>query len=141
MYKLATGFPSRGLLVPTMRLAWASTPVAAPNALRRYMSHGAASRSGSFPALFVRGGTSNGLVVFRKDLPRQREQDKDLPLHDELNKLHEVLCAVMGSPDQYGRQLDGMGTATSPPLSISTDKTPHVIIGQLSLPHEDHNPC
>jgi 2-methylaconitate cis-trans-isomerase PrpF len=53
----------------------------------------------SFPALFVRGGTSNGLVIRRDHLPPQQEW-------------HSILPAAMGSPDQYGRQLNGMGTVT-----------------------------
>ncbi|KAK6069641.1 methylitaconate delta2-delta3-isomerase [Seiridium cupressi] len=54
----------------------------------------------SFPALFVRGGTSNGLVIRRQDLPPQDEW-------------HTVLPAAMGSPDPYGRQLNGMGSGIS----------------------------
>ncbi|KAI1485686.1 methylitaconate delta2-delta3-isomerase [Biscogniauxia mediterranea] len=53
----------------------------------------------SVPALFVRGGTSNGLVVRRSDLPA-REED-----------WAQVLPAAMGAPD--GRQLDGMGGGAS----------------------------
>ncbi|KAI1144062.1 DUF453-domain-containing protein [Hypoxylon sp. FL0543] len=56
--------------------------------------------SRSFPALFVRGGTSNGLVIERKHLPPQDEW-------------HTVLPAAMGAPDPYGRQLDGMGGGIS----------------------------
>lgn len=54
----------------------------------------------SFPALFVRGGTSNGLVIQRRHLP-PREQWR------------AVLPAAMGSPDPYGRQLNGMGGGIS----------------------------
>ncbi|KAH8673923.1 PrpF protein [Xylariales sp. PMI_506] len=54
----------------------------------------------SFPALFVRGGTSNGLVIRRSDLPPEEEW-------------HKVLPAAMGSPDPYGRQLNGMGGGLS----------------------------
>ncbi|KAK7965031.1 hypothetical protein PG988_010035 [Apiospora saccharicola] len=50
----------------------------------------------NFPALFVRGGTSNGLVIKRDDLPPE-------------DRWHEVLPLAMGSPDPYGRQLNGMG--------------------------------
>ncbi|KXJ97513.1 PrpF protein [Microdochium bolleyi] len=58
------------------------------------------SSSRSFPALFVRGGTSNGLVIMRKDLPPQ-------------DQWHTVLPAAMGSPDNYGRQLNGIGGGIS----------------------------
>ncbi|KAI1768960.1 DUF453-domain-containing protein [Hypoxylon sp. FL1150] len=54
----------------------------------------------SFPALFVRGGTSNGLVIQRQHLPPQEQW-------------HTVLPAAMGSPDPYGRQLNGIGGGIS----------------------------
>ncbi|KAI1646359.1 DUF453-domain-containing protein [Daldinia loculata] len=54
----------------------------------------------SFPALFVRGGTSNGLVIQRQHLPAQ-------------DQWHTVLPAAMGAPDPYGRQLNGMGGGIS----------------------------
>ena len=54
----------------------------------------------SFPAIFARGGTSNGLVINRHDLPPQ-------------DQWHTVLPAAMGSPDGYGRQLNGMGSGIS----------------------------
>src|SRR3970040_1271231 len=49
------------------------------------------------PAVFMRGGTSNAIVFHAKDLPRERA------LWDE------IFLAAIGSPDPYGRQLDGMG--------------------------------
>ncbi|MBC7861199.1 MAG: 2-methylaconitate cis-trans isomerase PrpF [Burkholderiaceae bacterium] len=53
------------------------------------------------PAVYMRGGTSKG-VFFRADAlpadPRQRER---------------ILLRVIGSPDPYGKQIDGMGGATS----------------------------
>ncbi|KAI1807952.1 methylitaconate delta2-delta3-isomerase [Daldinia bambusicola] len=56
----------------------------------------------SFPALFVRGGTSNGLVIRRRDLPAREEE------------WGGVLPAAMGAPDpRHGRQLDGMGGGAS----------------------------
>ncbi|KAI0847752.1 DUF453-domain-containing protein [Daldinia vernicosa] len=58
------------------------------------------SPSRSFPALFVRGGTSNGLVIQRRHLPPQ-------------DQWHTVLPAAMGAPDPYGRQLNGMGGGIS----------------------------
>ncbi|KAK3368182.1 methylitaconate delta2-delta3-isomerase [Podospora didyma] len=54
----------------------------------------------SFPAIFGRGGTSNGLVIFSHHLPPATEWSAVLP-------------AAMGSPDAYGRQLDGMGSGIS----------------------------
>lgn len=76
-----------------------------------------ASQNRSFPALFARGGTSNGLVIDRRDLPPQ-------------DQWHTVLPAAMGSPDPYGRQLNGMGSGIS-----STSKI--VILGPPSRPDVD----
>jgi 2-methylaconitate cis-trans-isomerase PrpF len=53
------------------------------------------------PAAFMRGGTSNGLVLHRRDLPA------------DISQWRTVLAAAMGSPDGYGRQLDGMGSGVS----------------------------
>ncbi|MFI4980397.1 MAG: 2-methylaconitate cis-trans isomerase PrpF [Nevskiales bacterium] len=53
------------------------------------------------PALYMRGGTSKG-VFFRAE---------DLPL-DEAQR-DAILLRVIGSPDAYGKQIDGMGGATS----------------------------
>ncbi|KAH7475159.1 Uncharacterized protein HZ326_0424 [Fusarium oxysporum f. sp. albedinis] len=66
----------------------------------------------SFPAWFARGGTSNGLVIHRKDLPPE-------------SQWHKILPPAMGSPDPYGRQLNGMGSGIS-----STSKI--VILGSPS---------
>ncbi|KAF1820508.1 DUF453-domain-containing protein [Dissoconium aciculare CBS 342.82] len=55
----------------------------------------------SLPAHFVRGGTSNGLMLHRRDLPSSPRD------------WQPVLAAAMGSPDHYGRQLDGMGSGVS----------------------------
>jgi len=53
------------------------------------------------PAVFMRGGTSNAVVFHAKDLPRDRTQ------------WDEIFLAAIGSPDPYGRQLDGMGGGVS----------------------------
>ncbi|HET7159064.1 MAG TPA: PrpF domain-containing protein, partial [Burkholderiales bacterium] len=53
------------------------------------------------PAVFMRGGTSNAIVFNAKDLPRDRA------LWDA------IFVAAIGSPDPYGRQLDGMGGGIS----------------------------
>ena len=53
------------------------------------------------PAAFIRGGTSNAIVFDQKDLPRDRA------LWDD------IFLATIGSPDPYGRQLDGMGGGLS----------------------------
>jgi len=53
------------------------------------------------PAVFMRGGTSNAVVFNAKNLPRDRAQ------------WDEIFLAAIGSPDPYGRQLDGMGGGVS----------------------------
>ncbi len=49
------------------------------------------------PAVFIRGGTSKGVFFHARDLP------SDPAARDAL------FLTVIGSPDPYGRQLDGMG--------------------------------
>jgi hypothetical protein len=53
------------------------------------------------PADYVRGGTSKGLFFHERDLPADPAQ-RD-----------RVLLRAIGSPDPYGRHIDGMGGATS----------------------------
>lgn len=53
------------------------------------------------PAVFMRGGTSNAVVFHARDLPADRGQ------------WDEIFLAAIGSPDPYGRQLDGMGGGVS----------------------------
>ncbi len=62
------------------------------------------------PATYMRGGTSKGVFFALKDLPLNAQQPG--PARDAL------LLRVIGSPDPYGKQTDGMGGATS-----STSKT------------------
>ena len=53
------------------------------------------------PAVFMRGGTSKAVVFKRDDLPADRD------LRDR------IFCHVIGSPDPYKRQLNGMGGGLS----------------------------
>jgi len=53
------------------------------------------------PALFMRGGTSKGLVFDVRDLPADQD------------KRDRIFLSAMGSPDPNGRQLDGMGGGLS----------------------------
>ncbi|HLR12449.1 MAG TPA: PrpF domain-containing protein [Burkholderiaceae bacterium] len=55
----------------------------------------------ALPASFMRGGTSKALVVQRDHLP---ENESEWPA---------LFMAAMGTPDPYGRQLDGMGGGVS----------------------------
>jgi probable AcnD-accessory protein PrpF len=65
-------------------------------------------------ATYMRGGTSKGVFFNQKDLPLQAQNPGA-----ERDKL---MLRVIGSPDPYGKQIDGMGNGTS-----STSKV--VIIG------------
>ncbi|HEY9253356.1 MAG TPA: 2-methylaconitate cis-trans isomerase PrpF [Stenotrophomonas sp.] len=62
------------------------------------------------PATYMRGGTSKGVFFRLQDLPERARVPG--PARDAL------LQRVIGSPDPYGKQIDGMGGATS-----STSKT------------------
>lgn len=57
--------------------------------------------AGRLRAAFIRGGTSKAVVFHRADLPRDRKE------------WDRLFLALMGSPDPYGRQLDGMGGGVS----------------------------
>jgi 2-methylaconitate isomerase len=73
-------------------------------------------------ATYMRGGTSKGVFFHLPDLPI----DCQVPgvARDKL------LMRVIGSPDAYGKQIDGMGGATS-----STSKT--VILSKSTQPGHD----
>ncbi|MCC6072704.1 2-methylaconitate cis-trans isomerase PrpF [Massilia sp. GCM10020059] len=57
------------------------------------------------PATYMRGGTSKGVFFRLQDLPQIAQLPG--PARDAL------LLRVIGSPDPYGKQIDGMGGATS----------------------------
>jgi len=74
------------------------------------------------PATYMRGGTSKGVFFRLQDLPL----DAQTPgaARDAL------LLRVVGSPDPYGKQIDGMGNGTS-----STSKA--VIVAPATRPDHD----
>lgn len=74
------------------------------------------------PATYMRGGTSKGVFFSLTDLPEAAQVPG--PARDAL------LLRVIGSPDPYDKQIDGMGGATS-----STSKT--VILSKST--HADHD--
>lgn len=74
------------------------------------------------PATYMRGGTSKGVFFKLDDLPEAAQQPGKV--RDQL------LLRVIGSPDPYGKQIDGMGGASS-----STSKT--VILAKSSQPEHD----
>ncbi|PBQ15071.1 2-methylaconitate cis-trans isomerase PrpF [Pseudomonas congelans] len=74
------------------------------------------------PATYMRGGTSKGVFFRLTDLPEAAQipgQARDA-----------LLLRVIGSPDPYEKQIDGMGGATS-----STSKS--VIVSRSSRPDHD----
>lgn len=82
----------------------------------------AAQKQMTIPATYMRGGTSKGVFFNLNDLPEAAQvagaaRDK-------------ILLRVIGSPDPYGKQIDGMGGATS-----STSKT--VIVAKSQQPEHD----
>ncbi|WP_428853235.1 2-methylaconitate cis-trans isomerase PrpF [Imbroritus primus] len=74
------------------------------------------------PATYMRGGTSKGVFFRLEDLPAAAQTPG--AARDAL------LQRVIGSPDPYGKQIDGMGGATS-----STSKT--VIVSRSTRPDHD----
>src|ERR1700739_1322243 len=74
------------------------------------------------PATYMRGGTSKGVFFRLQDLPEAAQVPG--AARDAL------LLRVIGSPDPYGKQTDGMGGATS-----STSKT--VIVSRSTRPDSD----
>jgi probable AcnD-accessory protein PrpF len=74
------------------------------------------------PATYMRGGTSKGVFFSLQDLPESAQVPG--PERDAL------LLRVIGSPDPYEKQIDGMGAATS-----STSKT--VIISKSIKANHD----
>ncbi|KAK5725853.1 hypothetical protein LTR15_004043 [Elasticomyces elasticus] len=72
----------------------------------------------SLPATFMRGGTSNGLLIHRHHLPVEQKE------------WQPILSSIMGSPDHTGRQLNGMGSGTS-----STSKV--IVVSKSSRPDVD----
>lgn len=73
-------------------------------------------------ATYMRGGTSKGVFFKLDDLPESARVPG--AARDAL------LLRVIGSPDPYGKQIDGMGAATS-----STSKT--VIVAKSTRPDHD----
>ncbi|WP_298212346.1 2-methylaconitate cis-trans isomerase PrpF [Acidovorax sp.] len=74
------------------------------------------------PATYLRGGTSKGVFFKLQDLPEPARQPG--AARDAL------LLRVLGSPDPYGKQIDGLGNASS-----STSKA--VILSRSTRPGHD----
>ncbi|MCW8865736.1 MAG: 2-methylaconitate cis-trans isomerase PrpF [Colwellia sp.] len=74
------------------------------------------------PATYIRGGTSKGVFLNLTDLPERCQAPG--------KSRDDMLLRVIGSPDPYGKQTDGMGGATS-----STSKT--VILAKSDVADHD----
>lgn len=74
------------------------------------------------PATYMRGGTSKGVFFNLQDMPASTQVPG--------SARDALLLRVIGSPDPYGKQTDGMGGATS-----STSKT--VILAKSTQPDHD----
>lgn len=84
------------------------------------------------PATYMRGGTSKGVFFSLKDLPEAAQVPG--PIRDAL------LLRVIGSPDPYDKQIDGMGGATSSTSktvilskSLKADHDVDYLFGQVSI--------
>lgn len=73
-------------------------------------------------ATYMRGGTSKGTFFNIADLPKEAQEDP--------KKRDRLLQRIVGSPDLYKQQIDGMGGATS-----STSKA--ILVGKSSVPNHD----
>jgi probable AcnD-accessory protein PrpF len=84
------------------------------------------------PATYMRGGTSKGVFFQLADLPAEAQVPG--PARDAL------LLRVIGSPDPYEKQIDGMGAATSSTSkavivapSLRPDHDVDYLFGQVSI--------
>nr|WP_317199421.1 2-methylaconitate cis-trans isomerase PrpF [uncultured Psychrobacter sp.] len=78
----------------------------------------------SVPATYMRGGTSKGTFFKLSDLPERCQEPGQAR--------DNFLLRVIGSPDPYGKQIDGLGNGSS-----STSKT--VILSKAKQPDHDVN--
>lgn len=74
------------------------------------------------PAVYYRGGTSKGVFFKLSDLPHAAQTAGKIR--------DQILLRVLGSPDPYGKQIDGLGNASS-----STSKA--VILDKSTQPEHD----
>ncbi|KIX99680.1 uncharacterized protein Z520_04315 [Fonsecaea multimorphosa CBS 102226] len=109
----------------------ASTPRVFANILKRAMSTTPFPRA--VKASFWRGGTSKGVFFNISDLPKWFQSALSTGKQPEaatFTRMEEFFAAVLGSPDPYGRQLNGMGGGIS-----SLSKA--MVVGPSSQPDAD----
>ncbi|MGP2657294.1 2-methylaconitate cis-trans isomerase PrpF [Malaciobacter sp. WC5094] len=73
-------------------------------------------------ATYMRGGTSKGTFFNIADLPKEAQENPA--------KRDKLLQRIVGSPDVYKKQMDGMGGASS-----STSKA--ILVGKSDVPNHD----
>jgi len=73
-------------------------------------------------ATYMRGGTSKGTFFNIADLPKEAQEDQ--------TKRNKLLQRIVGSPDVYKKQMDGMGGASS-----STSKA--ILVGKSAVEGHD----
>jgi probable AcnD-accessory protein PrpF len=73
-------------------------------------------------ATYMRGGTSKGTFFNIADLPKEAQENPA--------KRDKLLQRIVGSPDVYKKQMDGMGGASS-----STSKA--ILVGKSNVPNHD----
>lgn len=86
--------------------------------LLRQLSYSACDMQNRLPAAYYRGGTSRAVIFSAQDLPLDR------------SRWNDIFLGVLGSPDRYGRQLDGMGGGISSLSKIC-------VVGPSSHPDAD----
>lgn len=84
------------------------------------------------PAVYYRGGTSKGVFFKRTDLPEEAQNPGAAR--------DNILLRVLGSPDPYGKQIDGLGNASSSTSkavildkSSQSDHDVDYLFGQVSI--------
>ncbi|MBS0389813.1 MAG: 2-methylaconitate cis-trans isomerase PrpF [Proteobacteria bacterium] len=84
------------------------------------------------PATYLRGGTSKGVFFKLQDLPEPAQRPGAVR--------DAILLRVLGSPDPYGKQIDGLGNAsssTSKAVILSRSRRPghdvDYLFGQVSI--------
>ncbi|KAF2971493.1 hypothetical protein GQX73_g2125 [Xylaria multiplex] len=97
---------------------WARAASRRPFGTARQAQESALKRQQSISASYYRGGTSRGIMMRREDLPSDQSQ------------WDSIFLGCIGSPDPFGRQLDGMGGGISSLSKVC-------VVGPSSHPEAD----
>ncbi|KAI0420423.1 DUF453 domain protein [Xylaria grammica] len=104
----------------TASARWARAAPVRPFGTTMHARKSALKRQQSIPASYYRGGTSRGIMVRREHLPSDQSQ------------WDSIFLGCIGSPDPYGRQLDGMGGGISSLSKVC-------VVGRSTHPEADVN--